>query len=51
LGCATPGAPAIALEMAGSERLIGLLSIISTEIAPRTPPYNVARPRGPPAIV
>jgi hypothetical protein len=51
LGCATPGTPVIALAIAPGERLIGLLSVISTEIAPRTPPYNVARPRGPPAIV
>lgn len=50
LGCAMPGAPVIALAIAPGERLIGLLSVISTEIAPRTPRYNVARPRGPPAI-
>lgn len=48
LGCATPGSPVFFPALKPGERLIGLLAIARTAVAPLMPAYERALPRGPP---
>ena len=51
VGCALPGAPAIALLPGASEILIGLISAQQPSAPPRKTPQRDSQPRGPPAFV